>query len=343
MPFCTRCGREIKEGAVCECMKQHVGAKEAVDLSSFRNFIGSMKNRMGIGDESLNKSDWYERGKQIVPECVKPNEGEIPIKQYDVAIMRTWYKFMRAEGRLQLTNKRLIYRATGRSLMGRTSQQFEFAVDELAGVEMRRDYRVSFLSILLALIVIGLAQGLFGWSGAWCMSKFEPLGVIYSLLVAFGGLVPFFLLHKKFFLKMFCTSASVISMLQLKLYFDVKDLEFLGKIMIPFIAIALIIAIANFVLLMFMPNLVLEIKTKGAIPAMQIRRQLFSLFSKNAQTEYTGYAEVFPWKDTADAMKELWPMINDIQKLGDYGIQKWQTGAVGQEAGATANTQSNWN
>ena len=325
-------------------MKQHVSAREAVDFSSVRNFIGSMKNHMGIGDESTNKSDWYERGKQIVPECVEPNEGEIPIKQYNIAVMRTWYKFMRAEGRLQLTNKRLIFRATGRSIMGRTAQQYEFAVDELAGVEIRRDYRISFLSIFLAMLVIGASFYIFGQGTVWCFSKWEPLGVILCVLLGLGGTVPFFLLHKKFWIKMFCSSAAVLAWAELRAYVLSYDMNILSKGIMVFLVLTGIIALFNLILLMFKPNLVLEIKTKGATPAMQIRRQLFSLFSRNAQTEYTGYAEVFPWKDASLAMKELWPMINDIQKLGDYGIQKWKTGAAQPVADAGfQSSNSNWN
>ena len=65
MPYCTRCGKPIEEGQVCDCVKK--AGRPSLDTSSLRGFIGSLKNHMGIGDESLNQSDWYERGKAIVP------------------------------------------------------------------------------------------------------------------------------------------------------------------------------------------------------------------------------------------------------------------------------------
>lgn len=323
MPYCTRCGKPIEEGQVCDCVKK--AGRPSLDTSSLRGFIGSLKNHMGIGDESLNQSDWYERGKAIVPECVAPNEGEIPIKQYDITILRTWYKFMRAEGRMQLTNKRLIFRATGRSIMGRTAQQHEFALDEIAGLEIRRDYRISFLNIFLALIVMGLAYSIFGSFLLWVLSKVVFLAVILGILIGIAGIIPFFMLHKKFWLKLFCNAASVVSFSQLMLYLKMTDHGFWGGVFTFLLIIAGILTLANFFLVIFMPNLVMEVKTKGATPAIQIRRQVWSLF-KGPQSEFTGYSEVRPWKDTGKAMQELWPMINDIQTLGDYGIRKWQEG-----------------
>ena len=98
---------------------------------TFREMWIAMKNRMGIGEPESNSDGCYERGMQIVPDNLRINEGEIPIRQYDVAVLRSRLQFMRAEGRLQVTNKRLLFRATGRSLRGRTTLQHEFAVDEI--------------------------------------------------------------------------------------------------------------------------------------------------------------------------------------------------------------------
>lgn len=39
--------------------------------------------------------------------------------------------------------------------------------------------------------------------------------------------------------------------------------------------------------------------------------------------DYSGLAEVMPWEDTVMAMSELGTMIDDLQKQGDYAIDKW--------------------
>jgi hypothetical protein len=37
----------------------------------------------------------------------------------------------------------------------------------------------------------------------------------------------------------------------------------------------------------------------------------------------SGFAEVFPTEETENAIREIGAMIIDIQKLGDFGIEKW--------------------
>ena len=40
-------------------------------------------------------------------------------------------------------------------------------------------------------------------------------------------------------------------------------------------------------------------------------------------TKVTSFVEVLPWEDTIMAMNELGTMIDDLQKQGDYAIEKW--------------------
>jgi hypothetical protein len=121
------------------------------------NFLITMKNRMGIGSPERNATDTYEREMAIVPKCISANENEIPVKQYNIAILRNLLKFERAEGRIQVTNKRVIFRAAGRSVGGRTTLQHEFAVNEIAGIEAKNNYKFSFLYLIFAILIITLA------------------------------------------------------------------------------------------------------------------------------------------------------------------------------------------
>ena len=121
-------------------------------------FVISMKNRMGIGSPERNATDTYERGMDIVPACISANENEIPVKQYNIAVLRNLFKFERAEGRIQVTNKRVIFRAAGRSVGGRTTLQHEFAIDEIAGIEARYNFKFSFMYLIFAVLIISLAS-----------------------------------------------------------------------------------------------------------------------------------------------------------------------------------------
>ena len=118
------------------------------------SFLESMKNRMGLDDPKRNASDRYERGQQIVPDSIKPNEGEVPVKQYVIAVLRNLLRFERAEGRLQVTNKRVIFRAAGTSLRGRTTLHQEYAIDEIAGIEARNNYKFNFLYFIFSLLIL---------------------------------------------------------------------------------------------------------------------------------------------------------------------------------------------
>jgi len=96
------------------------------------------------------------------------------------------------------------------------------------------------------------------------------------------------------------------------------------------------------------PNLVISIKTKAAQPAVDIRRNdvlarnmglivfvpigwiimLLALVAKlkdsNPVSNDSGFAEVMPTPETEGAIREINAMINDIQKLGDFGLEKWK-------------------
>jgi hypothetical protein len=81
MSLCTRCGKQIEIGQTCDCSADSTlkaaGAASLKYAGEARGFLESMKNRMGLDDPERNASDRYEHGQQIVPDSIKPNEGEI--------------------------------------------------------------------------------------------------------------------------------------------------------------------------------------------------------------------------------------------------------------------------
>jgi len=143
-----------KEGIekIAESTKNRIGSDSKAGI-----FLESLKNRMGIGSPERNATDTYERGMEIVPKCISANENEIPVKQYNIAVLRNLLKFEHAEGRMQVTNKRVVFRAAGRSIGGRTTLQHEFAINEIAGIEARNNYKFSILYLVFAILIISLA------------------------------------------------------------------------------------------------------------------------------------------------------------------------------------------
>ena len=149
MPYCTRCGKPIQEGERCSCTKKNG--------LNFKFSSDSTAGSLSFGSAGRNPDVQYERGQKIVPDNIAPNESEIPVRQYNLCVMRSRIKGARAEGRLQLTNKRILFRAKGTAPVGETTIQHEFSIDEVAGFQIVRNFRFSILDLLLifALSVLG--------------------------------------------------------------------------------------------------------------------------------------------------------------------------------------------
>lgn len=378
--FCNRCGRPLVNGETCNCAgyqppetnraPEQTNSTWASIVDIFRGIVAGVKDHMGIGDPELNKGDAYEKNKQIVPDCVRPNEGEVPVKQYEVATLRNRFGFIpfgKATGRMQVTNKRVIFRAPGRSWAGRTTLQHEFAIDELAGVEARREYVFNFGDLLLGLIVCAIG----GWAitgliNGICSSLLNDykvlLPVLLTLIFGAAGLVPFVLLKKKWLLKLLCLGGSCVPLLvfgsmvsniadkkeelaeQAELYLESgRELPerlseygykfagisgFFGGVLTFLGILVLICVIFCLFVYCIKPNLVLLVKTKAANEAIDIKRKKFvlfgGLFGGGKEDEHTGYFEVTPADDAESCIREINAVISDIQKLGDYGIEKWK-------------------
>ena len=286
----------------------------------------NLLNRMGIGDPESNSDGVYERGMQIAPDNLTLNEGEVPIRQYDVAVLRSRSKFTRSEGRLQVTNKRLLFRATGRSLRGKITLQHEFSLDDIKGFESHNDYRFSPLDLIASIILLGIFGGIFFALISAIMRDSQVLGAVLGLAIGAASLIPFFYLYRRFLLKMICCFAGIgavaVAFPLARAYaeftekFGWKLLSALGWV----IAIAcVIVTLASIFLFCIKPNLVLDIKTVAGGAPIQIRRR-YAL----GREEYTGFNEVLPGPDADRVAREVSAMINDIQTMGDSAIERWK-------------------
>lgn len=333
--FCRYCGRDLVNGE-CSCAEFQAGMrlekKELYDKSYYKDpfFIQQMKldftsassvltsfrNQAGVAEDGGHHANPYERDMPIVPACIEPEENEIVVKQYDIAKLRTRLKFMKAEGRLQVTNRRVLFRAAGTSLTGNILQEHQFNLDEIGGIEMHKDYKFSILSFLGCYAVNALAltavKMLLAKTGS--NSTF-----IIGLILGIVGLVPTFVVYKRFGLKLF---AAVIASSALGLAVLAAKSDGARTLTGFLLLVAELIYLINVIIICFVPNLVIKIKTKGATGAVVIGSQK-TMFRRKSGDDYSGFVEVMPWKDTFMAMNELGTMIDDLQKHGDYAIEKW--------------------
>lgn len=335
MPFCTKCGRKIEAGEVCQCShKAPVYENPAIGEMREKAGVYAKKTAGEIGGavvgsvnswkKELKNTGAYERGLSIVPDTVAPNEGEVPIRQYNnIAKLRSRLKLSWADGKMQITNKRLIFRAPGRCLLsGKTVLQHEFAVSDIAGIEVKKDHRFNYLDLIFALIVMGFGMGVMGGIFMAMYMGSEVLAIILGMVFGAGLVLPLFMLDEfKKYLKLLSFSGSLGCFIPL-----LTSLMSSGAAGAIFgFIIYLVFVIVLFVLILriaFQGNLNITIKAKSGLQAFEIRCSKRVLFG--AIREYTGFDEVLPYRDTDAAIREIGAIIQDIQKNGDEAIARWK-------------------
>lgn len=339
MAFCRFCGKELVNGQ-CDCSgyRQYINNIGQMDeqnddqyqqdcqdkkepflnssihfnFSSFSGFVSSMRDLSGTDKVETEDQDPYEYNIPIVPDCIEPEKNEIVVKQYNIAKLRTRLKFMKAEGRLMVTNRRVLFRAAGTSITGNILQNHQFNLDEIRGIEIHKDTKFSILSfigcLLLEIFCIWLTLAIFINTG-------NSVTIVVGIILGFLGLLPTVLVYKRFWLKLFC---SIIGSGCFSVACAVAGNGYLIFLVVFSIAVVLL----NILIICFVPNLVIKIKTTGGSGAIVIGSQKM-MFKRDIGDDYSGFIEVMPWEDTVMAMNELGTLIDDLQKHGDYAIEKW--------------------
>lgn len=327
MKFCTHCDKALKDGEKCACQPNK---KYTQTLAEGKFFCVKLLRRMGIGTPGENSSSVFETGQKICPDIAKANEGEVPVKQYDVAFLRSRIRGQYAKGRLQVTNKRVIFRAAGMSYQGPIAQQYEFALAEIAGIEVKRKNRISILNILFSFILNSLGVALFSGMFRDFASEAPTFAMFVSVIVALASAVPFFVLHKKFWIKLMSLCAGFGALMGTSGLANISGFSLLYGIETNFAdyvgLLLYILWLLNVVLVSVVPDLVLTVKTKGGSSAFEIRRKLFPTPFRQ-QVEYTDFSEVLPGKDIDIMTTELGALIDDLQTIGDAAIENWAGGS----------------
>lgn len=327
MAFCRYCGKELINGA-CDCQANQEPVKKVekknkepfiipsfhFNFSSLSGFISSLRDLSGLSEPVTSGKDPFERNIPIVPDCVQAEEDEVVVKQYHIAKLRTRLKFMKAEGRMMVTNKRVLFRAAGTSLTGNIAQDHQFALDEIAGVEIHKDFKFSFLNFFASLFVYFLAIACF--VALFANSNSNGGAIAIGVILGIVGMVPTFILYKRFWLKLFC---AIVGSACFSLAYTISDQSgFLAFLTI----LANVIVLMDLIIVCFLPNVVIKIKTKSAWSAIEIGSQK-SIFERKTGDDYCGFAEVMPGDDIVLAMNELGTIISDLQKNGTCAVEKW--------------------
>ena len=205
-----------------------------------------------------------------------------------------------------MTNKRILFRLSGRSWIGRAMSHTEFTIDEVAGVELSNGVRFALWDFLVGLLISTLACALGG--------MFSELPVFLAFILGIAAAAPFFIFKKKYYIKALFLAFSM-SMVSLSSAKSVFEHPFLAKVGIFLSALILILYVVALFLFSLKPSLSINVMTKCASD------KPISIWSHQSMVSIM---EVLPGEDADVAIEELGSMIMDIQKFGDFGIEKWK-------------------
>lgn len=310
--FCTKCGKPLAE---CQC-------------NSHRDEKISVKNMLGITESDvLKKEDCFEVGKKIVPDLIEPCDGEIPIKQYEVGRVRRRSNFSWGYSRIQVTNKRIIQRTVGRSIIGKDLQYQEFAIDDIAGMNFNRGKQFSIGDFFLWLIASAITGGIgVGLSALFGEDAAVIIGSIIAFLVIGAWIYIRFAQRKSsnvLFALMFSFATGMVSFglgmdMERILFGFMWDGDASGAIPAFLALVCLIMYIVYLIRSSLLPSISILVKTRvyaseGARVSAGIRVTNFKIGSV-----------ILPGADTETALREIGAIVTDVQKLGDYAIEKWQ-------------------
>ncbi len=327
MPKCKFCGRELAEGERCTC-PQSVGPdldeRDYFKIPVNKNTIARVRETLATAGETISargsERDYtaravdgaFEKGLKIDDQCIVPTEQEIPVRQYDIARLNTplW---KRAFGRLQITNKRVLFRAAGKSLVGPVIIEKEFSLEEIGGIEVKTDYRFDWLIFLLSGLGILCLTGIYVLILSGIVNLVDGkklIPSIFAILTIVGTLAFCFLVLRKRTWKAAFLTWSYSACFLLGAAATEKFWVTLGVVL----ALA---AVVMWILSAIVDDLQISIKIKGAHAAIEISRKLI-------KDERSGFKIVQPWTDTSVAIRELGALIDDVKRFGDAGIAKWK-------------------
>ncbi|MCD8155687.1 MAG: hypothetical protein LUF78_13580 [Clostridiales bacterium] len=289
-------------------------ANRAMDAG--RKSAETFQNSMTEGN--VSKGGAYERNMPIVDKCIVPMEGEIPIRQYNFAVLRTIFPYKRAEGRLQVTNRRLIFRATGKSNLGRIFYENEFMLHNISGIEISKGKRTNGLFLLLGILYMLIGCGIGSIIGSMTIdSYYDPglLGPVLGILILAGGIaVSVTMKGQRHWLKILLFSPA-LAIFYMASQYDTNIWTF-------FMVVSAILTIAYIIFFSIKDDLILRIRVADGLGVVDIRRKK-SVFGFEREG-FTGFEEVLPWKDTDAAIRELGALIQDVKTGGNAAVSKWK-------------------
>lgn len=263
---------------------------------------------------------------------ITPADGEQSVRTYCCTYYKSKFLGIQTNGYLGVTNKRVIYQATGSSTAGKSVIQSEVPIADVSGLTSFKGIYFSLLHLLGVLIltftIIAMLVPLTGFM-AVVLESYTAFQVITWLIVA-AGLAGSFLVPVKSIWRPVLVGIAVGGLIALSggsIISNFSLLDLLGGSRSSGgwqLILALVAAVYAFLCAFWYarrPTFALEINSKGGASTPISISSVSGLLSISANKSLN--AE--PAQDAEAMLEELGALVLDIQMLGDYGIDKWKT------------------
>lgn len=273
----------------------------------------------------------------ILNKTIVPGEGEISIKTYLCTSFSSFIFGIKAQGYLEITNKRLLFQALGKSITGNISViHNEVPIAETVGINIYKGKAFHPFRLLLGMVLSQLVAAVGGIIIAFLFSFLSNSVFAYQFLIwalFFGAMYLAYLHNREKMPDDLADNADENSNKQLLIAsLGLAALLSLTKgAFDPFhsygsIVIAYPVYVAAFLYILYRfakkPAFSLQIFTKSSSSAIVN----VAGFSPLSSTKIAAKAlSARPGKDSLLVLKEVGAIILDIQNMGDSVLDKWKT------------------
>ena len=327
VPLIVRFNRWLQAVEEKHVQKEAEDAEKTIRETSERTAKSLKENRTDLKKES------------IVGNIIAPAEGEYPIRQYHMAKYRYYPRLLFADGRLEVTNMRVIYRVSGNSLFGPVLYHNEYEVKRVSGLNIESGRRISWPRFVISMVFLApviyiLAEVLIGLILTFLHWLNVPIAD-FSFPIACAVLcVLFVLAHERKFLKMIIALAALaLAVTGLQLFIHLPDFSQVKDIMGFFKVIWDAIVTLGWYLLYLALSLAFGIiGVYNFAMRKDISIQLLSTHAAGTPIEVTNSKSLLLHASTLmvfgpeaqQAVSELGAILHDIHTQGGaFAIKKW--------------------
>lgn len=275
----------------------------------------------------------------ILNKTIAPIDGEVSIKGYLCTSFSSFFFGIKANGYLEVTNKRLLFQAVGTGATRHSSViHSEVPISEVVGINIYKGKAFNLFRLLGGLLIGLLTAVVSGFISTYLLSTFRNSPVFYQFIVwaFFPGAIFLAYFYKNGTIGMQSqteTDSTDDSMKELLIaYLGVGFLVPLGQTSMGYynqfgtagLALGLAILSQLYILYRFSrrPAFSLHVHSKSASNAIVRITGPSPMGMANSAAAKALTAK--PGKDSMLVLKELGALITDVQNMGEYGVGKWK-------------------